>query len=265
MEEAVQRFSSLEAEGKRPLYYGGGTEFITLARLGRTFADAVIDLKHLPECRILSVTAHELTFGAALSLTAIEEANSFPLLTKAARKVADRTARNQITLGGNICGQIFYRETVLPFLLADSRVVIAGKKGINERSIHEVFEQYMRLSPSQFLVQVKVDAAYSKLPYAHTKRRQQGNTGYPLVTVAALKKDGKLRVAFSGVCPFPFRSLEIEERLNRKLPLDVRIANAIEALPSPVIDDIEGSANYRLFVLRHALLDVITELEGEWS
>lgn len=263
IEEAVQLFSSLEAKGKRPLYYGGGTEFITLARLGRAFADAVIDLKSLPECRILSVTAHELTFGAAVSLTAIEEANSFPLLTKAAREVADRTARNQITLGGNICGRIFYHEAVLPFLLADSRVVIAGKEGINERSIHEVFQQYMHLSPSQFLVQVKVDAAYSNLPHAHTKRRQQGNTGYPLVTVAALKKDGKLRVAFSGVCPFPFRSLEIEERLNRTLPLDARIASVIEALPSPVLDDIEGSAKYRLFVLRHTLLDVITALEGE--
>lgn len=264
IEKAVQLFAALQAEGKHPLYYGGGTEIITLSRLQRTFTDAVVDLKHIPECRTLSVEQHELTLGAALSLTTIEEANPFPLLTKAAREVADRTARNQITLGGNVCGQIFYRETVLPLLLVDSRVVIAGKEGISERSIHDVFQQYMRLEPTQFLVQVKIETAYTALPYAHTKRRQQGTTGYPLVTVAAIQKDGQLRVAFSGVCPFPFRSPEVEERLNaRHLPLDARIDAAIQALPTPVLDDIEGSAKYRLFVLQHALFDIITALEGE--
>ncbi|MED4989612.1 FAD binding domain-containing protein [Parageobacillus toebii] len=68
----------------------------------------MIDIKHIPECRTLEVGQHELVLGAALSLTTIEETNPFPLLTKTASEVADRTARNQITLGGNICGQIFF-------------------------------------------------------------------------------------------------------------------------------------------------------------
>jgi CO/xanthine dehydrogenase FAD-binding subunit len=223
----------------------------------------VIDIKHIPECRTLEVGQHELVLGAALSLTTIEEANPFPLLTKTASEVADRTARNQITLGGNICGQIFYREAVLPLLLADSQVVIAGKNGLKQCSIHDVFQQHIRLEPGEFLVQIKVDRSYVSLPHTHRKRRKQGEVGYPLVTVAALKKDEQLRIAFSGVCPFPFRSKAVEEQLNvRHLPLNDRIHEAIQALPRPILDDIEGSAEYRLFVLKQTLFDMIAQLEG---
>ena len=43
-------------------------------------------------------------------------------------------------------------------------------------------------------------------PFVSIKRRQQWDTGYPLITVAALKMDEEVRVALSGLCPFPFRS-----------------------------------------------------------
>jgi CO/xanthine dehydrogenase FAD-binding subunit len=264
IEEAVRLFESLRWHGQKPLYYGGGTEIITLSRFHLVFADAVVDIKQIPECRTLEAGSRQLVLGSALSLTTIEEANHFPLLTKAASEVADRTARNQITLGGNICGQIFYREAVLPLLLTDCDVIIAGKEGLKQRSIHKVFRQYMRLEHGEFLVQVKIDSSYLSLPHFHTKRRKQGEVGYPLVTVAAIKKDERLRVAFSGVCPFPFRSKAVEERLNaRHLPPDVRIADALQALPHPILDDIEGSAEYRLFVLKQTLFDTITALEGE--
>ncbi|KYD03557.1 FAD binding domain-containing protein [Parageobacillus sp. VR-IP] len=264
IEEAVHLFDTLQQQGKKPLYYGGGTEIITLSRLHLVAADAVIDIKHIPECRTLEFNPHELVLGSALPLTTLEEANPFPLLTKAAREVADRTARNQITLGGNICGQIFYRETVLPLLLSDSQAVIAGKDGVKQCSIHDVFLQHIRLKPGQFLVQMKVDRSCASLPHFHRKRRKQGKVGYPLVTAAAIKKDGQIRVALSGVCPFPFRSKEMEERLNaRHLPLHDRIEGAIRALPRPILDDIEGSAAYRLFVLKQMLFDMIDELGGE--
>jgi CO/xanthine dehydrogenase FAD-binding subunit len=264
IEEAVRLFDALQQQGKKPLYYGGGTEIITLSRLHLVTADAVIDIKHIPECRALEANERELVLGAALSLTTLEEANPFPLLTKAASEVADRTARNQITLGGNICGQIFYRETVLPFLLSDSQAVIAGKDGIKQCSIHDVFQQHIQLKPRQFLVQLKVDRSFASLPYFHRKRRKQGEVGYPLVTAAAIKKDGQIRVAFSGVCPFPFRSKEVEECLNaRHLSVHDRIEGAIEVLPRPILDDIEGSAPYRLFVLKQMLFDMIDELGGE--
>ena len=43
-QEAVDIFHSLKAEGKNPLYYGGGTEIISMARVGSIRPDAVIDI-----------------------------------------------------------------------------------------------------------------------------------------------------------------------------------------------------------------------------
>ncbi|WP_178076322.1 FAD binding domain-containing protein, partial [Pseudomonas sp. 2822-15] len=78
----------------------------------------------------------------------------FPLLTKTSKDVADHTARTKITLGGNICGNIFYREVVLPFLLTDSQVIIAGPKGYRTESINHIFNQVLQLERGEFLVQI---------------------------------------------------------------------------------------------------------------
>ena len=71
--------------------------------------------------------------------------------------MADHTARGKITLGGNICAQIFYREAVLPFLLADSQVVIVGPDGIRVSPINEIFHKQLQLKKGEFLVQIATD------------------------------------------------------------------------------------------------------------
>ncbi|AMX84621.1 xanthine dehydrogenase [Geobacillus subterraneus] len=259
--EAVALFTEMEQKGRRPLYYGGGTEIITLSRLGFVSTAAVIDIKAIPECRVLDADSDPLVLGAALSLTELEEANPFPLLTKTAKEVADRTARNQITLGGNLCGQIFYRETALALLVAEADIIIAGPDGVRQSRINDLFHQQLQLGRGEFVVQVKVRRSDAELPHFHHKRRKQGEIGYPLVTIAALKKDEAIHTAFSGVCPFPFRSADVEAHLNdRSRPAAERIRAAVSAFPRPILHDIEGSADYRLFVAAQLLEDALREL-----
>ena len=112
------------------MFISGGTELITLGRMNLAFTEAAIDLKNIAESNAMHFDEDYLVLGSSLTLTKIEDANLFPLLTKTASEVADHTARGKITLGGNICAQIFYREAVLPFLLTDSQVVMVGPEGI---------------------------------------------------------------------------------------------------------------------------------------
>lgn len=262
--EAVRLFGSLDAQGTSPMYYGGGTEVITFGRLGLVRTGAVIDIKGVPECRALGYAQDDLVLGAGLSLTEVEEANPFPLLSKTSGGVADRTARNKITLGGNVCGRIFYREAVLPFLLADSDVVLAGAGGWRRLPIHQVFRGEMQLGQGELLLAFLTSRSYLSLPHVHMKIRQQWKTGYPLVTAAALRKDDRLRVAFSGLCPYPFRSAAMEEALNaRSVASAARIDEAVRRVPAPVLNDVEGSSEYRLFVLRNALTDIVDAIGGE--
>ena len=68
---------------------------------------------------------------------------------------------------------------------------------------------------------------------------------------SSVKIEGAIRVAFSGVCSFPFRSAEIEEMLNHKeTPLEARIQNALDYIPAPILNDGEGSNRYRKFVIK---------------
>ncbi|ULT59119.1 FAD binding domain-containing protein [Neobacillus drentensis] len=264
LKEAVDLFQYLDQQGKQPFYFSGGTELLTLGRIDLAYTEAVIDIKGIPECKAMEVSGDQLLLGSSLSLTVIEEANHFPLLTKTASEVADHSARGKITLGGNICARIFYREAVLPLLLADSRVMINGPEGKKIVPINDVFQGHLHLNKGEFLVQTATNLSFIQAPYFTVKRRQQWETGYPLITLAAIKFNQKIRVAVSGLCPFPFRSSAVEESLNAQgQSLATRIDRAIAGLPQPILEDIEGSKEYRLFVLRNLLLDAVESLERE--
>lgn len=262
--EAVQLFEDLHEKGKNPHYFSGGTEIITLGRLNAVETGAIIDIKQIAECQLFELQSEYLVTGSAKTLTIIDENRLFPLLSSTVSEIADRTARNKITVGGNICGQIFYREAVLPFLVTDSLVVIAGRYGTKTVSINEIFHQTLQLEDGEFLVQLKTDIKYLEQPSFHIKKRRQWNTGYPLISIAALKVNGKIRIAISGLTTYPFRSMELEGILNKsELPLNKRIEQAVHILNVPPLHDSEGSFQYRLFVLRNTLQDVFDHMEGE--
>src|SRR3954465_314260 len=107
MNEAVEQFFTLKKENKDPMYYSGGTEILTLGRLNLIQPGAVIDIKVIKETLSHEFHQDHFIFGASLPLTYIEESNVFPLLTQTSIGIADHTARNKITLGGNLCGEIF--------------------------------------------------------------------------------------------------------------------------------------------------------------
>jgi aerobic carbon-monoxide dehydrogenase medium subunit len=266
LKEAIDLFQTLIQQGRQPMYFSGGTELITLGRIDLAYSDAVIDIKEIPEFRVRGVSEDLVVLGSALSLTEIEEDNLFPLLTKTVREIADHTARCKITLGGNICAQIFYREAVLPFLLAESQVVIAGPEGIKVTPINGLFNEQIQLGRGEILVQLATKQRLIDAPFVIIKRRQQWNNGYPLITISALKIDGEIRFALSGYSPFPFRSKEAEVFLNnQELAFAERVNSAIGVLPQPISDDVEGTAEFRVFVLRNLLMDILAvmaESEG---
>lgn len=262
--ESVSLFQQLEEQKLDPLYFSGGTEIITFGRNNRVFTNAIIDLKRIPECRTLEVQDQKLIVGSALTLSELHDSRVFPLLGETGAGIADRTSRNKITLGGNVCSQLIYREAVLPLLLTDSEVRIAGPDGYRQAPINQVFDRTLQLGKGEFLVQAVTDLNYTRMPYASVKKRKVAAIEYPLVTVAAIKTESGIRFAFSGVCTYPFRSEAIESVLNRReLPLGSRIDQAMTLLPAPVISDIQGSAAYRMLVLKNTVEDILKALGGE--
>lgn len=261
-EEAVQIYSDLNSKGKKPLYYGGGTEIISMARAFNIYTGAVIDIKGIPECNVQELRDNKLIIGSAVTLTQIAEANLFPALALTVQRIADHTIQDKITLGGNIAGTIIYRESVLPLLISGSEVTIANLNGLKQVPLMDIFEKRIKLSSGDFIVNAAIDSHFLSLPYVHSKRTKSDKIDYPLITLAALKDNNRINIAFSGVCSYPFRSLLIEDYLNdTNLPNNIRVDNIINNIPDLVLSDLTGSAEYRKFVLKKMLMEVLSKLE----
>lgn len=263
LQEAVELYQRLNTRGLAPLYFGGGTEIISMARLSTVRTGAVIDIKSIPECNVLEIKGDQLIIGTAITLTRVLESALFPLLAKSGGRVADHTIRDKITIGGNLCGKIIYREAILAFLLAESEAVIAGPAGERRVPIRDLFQQTMQLNPGELLVQIITDREYLSLPHDEVKKTRIDKIDYPIVSIAMLKKDGWTRVALSGLCAFPFRSAVMEEAVNDyHLDPEVRAGNCLRNLPAPVLSDIQASAGYREFVFKNTLAKMIREFES---
>ncbi len=263
IEEAVELYTALASEDKNPLYYGGGTEIISFSRRSKINTGAVIDLKKIPDTVIWQAGKENLAVGAALPLSIITDQDLFPLLARVARPVADRTVRNRLTLGGNICGRLPYREALLPFLLGDSEAVLAGPQGSRTIALTELFNKRLLLEKGEFLVKLLVPSAALQAEWWHKRREKHGPVDYPLVHLAVLRQSGRLAVAVSGLCSFPFRETALEDLLNdRTLPNREKVDRSLSLLPGKIRDDDLASAAYREKLWRIDLEKMLEEMEG---
>lgn len=112
------------------IYYNGGIEIIIFGRLGNFFFKFVIDIKEILECNVFGRYQCYVVFGLVFILIYVLDLNVFLFLSKIVLRVVDCIVWNKIILGGNIVGEICYREVVFLFLLVDSILGIVGMKGI---------------------------------------------------------------------------------------------------------------------------------------
>lgn len=262
LEEATQLYDRLKTEGQRPLYYGGGTEILTQARLNHVEATALIDLKGIAGMTQVVTDHDRVGFGAGLTLAQIAQDDTWPLLTATVDRIADHTSRSKITLGGNLGSTLPYREASLPFLLVDSWVEVAAQNAVEKRAFNAVFDGQLRLAPGEFLLRLWVNREVIKHPFASWKMTRFDWIDYPLVTVAAIHHGSHTKMALTGYGAAPMRLKPLDPIFsNTSQTPGERARHAVAQLANVAIDDLHGSAAYRQFVLQNTLTDIIKQLE----
>ena len=254
--EATALYTDFVGQGKTVHYYGGGTEFISEARTSAFSCDVVIDIKGIPELRVQETIDDELVIGAAVTLTELTDSHHFPLLARVARGIATRTARNKITIGGNVRSSLPYKEACLPLLLANSVAVIADLDGLHEVDVDELIQNGLR--QDAFIVQFKTKTAYTIQPYAYVKKTKHSRVGYPVVTIAAMQVDDAIQIALSGVTNQPFCSTQLAQSVKES----VRLEDVIPDKQGPVMDDFHASQAYRVFLTETCIEDAVQQLKG---
>ena len=251
-----------DCAGRVAMLYGGGSEILSMARVGSIAPEAVIDVKRIPECRGQALEGGRLFLGAALTLTEVAEGDCFPLMSTTVRRIADHTNQCRITLGGNVCGTVIYREAVLPLLLADASVVLWSEGAMREEPLSEAFDRRLKRGTRELVVGFSVPEASLRLPYVHAKKTRGGKIDYPLVTVAMQCAPEGLRLAVSGACEFPYR--ERRSALNdREIPAAERARVLALNLPAAPLDDAIAHADYRQLQLEDTIRAGIERLEAE--
>lgn len=213
--KAVEIMSDCIESNKETIYYAGGTELLTNFRKGKVHADVLIDIKGLKPLNTLKYEKGALVIGAAVSLNRIIEESHISPLNEVLREIADHTTRNSLTLGGNICGRLPYREAVLPLLALNATAVIANENGINEKPLREVFDKRMKLRHNELLVEIIVEYKNQK---HFAKRITEGtDIDYPIFHLFATREDDIWNIALSGYGAFPiFESIKISSEEDPK-------------------------------------------------
>jgi len=208
-EEAVAAWTA----GKDSRYLAGSTEIVTMADKSGYMVNSLIDVKAIPELRHAerrpdAAGTDGWYLGAGLTLGEVEDTQAYALLSATVRHIADHTIRNRLTLGGNVCGLLPYREAVLPLLLADALVdsIVPGPLGgepvRRTRPLRSCFDKRLSLDPGELVLGFWVPLKATKSPWCHERKTRTGPVDYPLVTVCALK-NSDIAVAVTGAHPYP--------------------------------------------------------------
>jgi CO/xanthine dehydrogenase FAD-binding subunit len=254
------------ADGKKSVLLAGGTDIIIQLREGRSDAEQVIDLKHIPELTQFAFnSAGDLEIGAAVPFAEIYEnaevIERFPALIDCATLVGGIQIQSRAGFGGNLCNASPAADTS-PALIALSAILRIGSANtVRELAVEEFF-----LSPGQnalekgeVLLQVVIpNAGTNSGAYFHRfiPRNEMdiavANVGVSL----SLNNAGDLiedaRVAIGAVAPTPLLVSAAAEALIGKEPNAETFSAAGDAAAAAAkpITDMRGSAAQRVHLSR---------------
>jgi carbon-monoxide dehydrogenase medium subunit len=261
---ALHRPRSLDAaedllteHGDEAVVYCGGTELLLVMKLGLAAYSNLVDLKGIPELRVLEERDGELCVGAAVTHHELESSpfvhRLFPALADMERRVANVRVRSVGTLGGNLCFSDPHSDPAT-FLLASGAELVC-RRGVAERTIP--IGEFVRgpyetaLGPHELLTEIRIPVLPVGAALVHEKFAMHER---PALTVSCFMRaeDGHIaetRIAIGSVSATPGRVSEAENLLVG-LPVEsgadqLRVAGEIAAETVAPLADLNGSVEYK--------------------
>jgi CO/xanthine dehydrogenase FAD-binding subunit len=240
-DEAVEAFG----DGKGVTLLAGGTIVVPDIVFGRLKPERVVAL-HAAGLDRITREGGRVTIGAGVRVSELEGGDE--PLAEAARAVGDPEVRGQATVGGNLCagpGRDTPRGDLgAPLIALGGQVRSAGAGG--ERT--DAVEDFLGNATGRLVLDVSYDDVSREAGYAAAWRHHTHH--YSILTVAAVRANGELRVAAGGAGPYAVRLRSVEAS-----------GNAEDALKdvNPQ-DDAVASAWYRKKILPRLVEQALASL-----
>jgi len=242
----AELLSLLADHGAAARVLAGGTDLLADLRNGIAQPSLVVNLKNVEGYSDISWSRDEgLVIRPAVTINdVLQDAkvrDSYPLLVACARDLASHQIRNRATVVGNVVNASPCADMAPALLCLGARAVISSQAGQRMVPFSEFFTGVKRtvLRAEEILEAIIVppEMAAARGSYRKLKRIKGHDLG--IVGVAAMNKDGALRLGISSCAPTPL----LVEGLSAQDPVDVVVAAAHEAI-SP-ISDVRCSREYR--------------------
>jgi len=250
----------------------GGTDLYP-AHVGRAIALPVLDIGGIAELRGMRREGASWTIGATTTWSDVARAELPPLfaaLQAAAREVGGVQIQNTGTVAGNLCNASPAADGTPALLAMRARVVLQSARGLRELAVDEFVLGNRRTARAddELVVAVRISAWSERARSAFAKL---GGRRYLTIAVTAVAvvvdadADDTVRaagVAVGSCAPAARRLPALEARL-----VGARIDGDLGALvadadlaPLAPIDDVRGSAAYRIDATRTLLRRALGEL-----
>ncbi len=241
----------------------GGTDLTPQTTSGaKEFLRTLINIQHIEEMRGISVDDGRYRIGGLTTVTDILEsallAAEVPVLVDAADHFASSQIRNAASLAGNICNASPAGDMIIPLLLLDAEVELAGwiDGTLSMRSIALIDfftgPGKTAMQGNELLTSIVFAAPVEGFRAEFLKSGPRPALEISMVSmgVAAVQKEGVLsnvRVAIGAVAPTPIRARATEAVLEGQLLDESLVDEAAAAAGREVspIDDVRASAWYR--------------------
>lgn len=250
----------------------GGTDLMLLLRKGSIECNHILDIKDIPETKVLKYTPNEgLFIGASIPVNKLSEDDvireKYTALVEAADSLGSYLIRNRATLVGNICHASPGADTSAPLLVYEAKVHIASSEGIRVIDLPDFFTGVKKtvLKENEIVIGVSLpDVGPGDISVYKRKARIKGHDLCNVGLAMRYTANKEVYMALSAVEPIPLRLTELEKSLaSKELTSDLGpwIQEEIQKYMNPRRGSVRSSREYRLHIggvlAKRGLLDLI--------
>lgn len=252
----------------------GGTDFYP-AQGARPFRDNVLDINGLAALRDIAETGTHWVIGARTTWTDLIRhplPPAFDALKQAAREVGSVQIQNVASVAGNLCNASPAADGVPALLVLEAEVELRSAAAIRYLPLEKFIlgNRRTELQPGEMVTAIRIpkSAATGTSCFVKLGARRYLVISIAMVAARLVVKDGVVSdaaVAVGSCSAVAKRLLGVEAALRRQ-PVNALLAEAVLSAPmdelSP-IDDVRGSADYRLDAAREIVARAILAASGQ--
>lgn len=257
-----------EHEGARPI--AGGATLVAMRNAGLVDSTHLVSLDRIAGLRGIERLADGRLRVGAMTRHADTAASdlftgSLAVVRKAAGMIANKVVRNMGTMGGSVANADPAADYLPALACADAVLSVQGLQGARDIPILDYVQDWYEtaLEPGDILTAIVFPAPQGGVSSYRKIARVSGD--YATASCAmALDADGQgVQVAIGACGPGPIRCLDAEAALRGHLddPQAVAAFAAALAAKADPIDDVRGSADYRLALIPRLVASVLSELK----